>query len=301
MDFITRELPPVLKQVLLFEDTNTKEIVELKRQSVIQAMKKIILLSSLARREGLLGLEVYAQDSLQKDGLELELATAIILVCDGTDPAVLSNILEFRYISGQYKEHDALIYLIYTVGILNIQQGMNPRIIAEFLLAMIPRPYLDYFSKDEESYYTWYEIVSDEELDVFLGRTPEKLESIRNNFCNRNDVLINDLNNIGLINLVLPNFDDRSIQRVLREVDNIELAVALLGMNSAARTKIITNLSKRLADMTIEQCESIKSCSETDIEKACTAILKVIVVLSDCGEITYGNTYLKSVLEVLNN
>lgn len=34
MDFITRELPPVLKQVLLFEDTNTKEIVEVNYSAI---------------------------------------------------------------------------------------------------------------------------------------------------------------------------------------------------------------------------------------------------------------------------
>ncbi|MFW5651221.1 MAG: flagellar motor switch protein FliG, partial [Acetivibrio ethanolgignens] len=43
--------------------------------------------------------------------------------------------------------------------------------------------------------------------------------------------------------------DDRSIQRVLREVDNNELAVALKGSNEEVQTVIFNNLSKRLATM----------------------------------------------------
>ena len=49
--------------------------------------------------------------------------------------------------------------------------------------------------------------------------------------------------------------DDRSIQRVLREVDNNELAVALKGSNEEVQNLIFSNLSKRLATVIREDMD----------------------------------------------
>lgn len=49
--------------------------------------------------------------------------------------------------------------------------------------------------------------------------------------------------------------DDKSIQRVLREVDNNELAMALKGSTEEVQTVIFNNLSKRLAVMIREDME----------------------------------------------
>ena len=49
--------------------------------------------------------------------------------------------------------------------------------------------------------------------------------------------------------------DDRSVQRVLREVDNNELAVALKGSNEEVQNLIFNNLSKRLATMIKEDMD----------------------------------------------
>ena len=49
--------------------------------------------------------------------------------------------------------------------------------------------------------------------------------------------------------------DDRAIQRVLRDVDNGDLAVALKGANEEVQNAIFNNLSKRLAVMIREDME----------------------------------------------
>ena len=50
--------------------------------------------------------------------------------------------------------------------------------------------------------------------------------------------------------------DDRAIQRVLRDVENSDLAVALKGANEQVQNAIFNNLSKRLAVMIKEDMES---------------------------------------------
>ena len=49
--------------------------------------------------------------------------------------------------------------------------------------------------------------------------------------------------------------DDRAIQRVLRDVDNSDLAIALKGSNEEVQNAIFNNLSKRLAVMIKEDME----------------------------------------------
>lgn len=79
--------------------------------------------------------------------------------------------------------------------------------------------------------------------------------------------------------------DDRSIQRVLREVDNNELAVALKGSNEEVQNVIFNNLSKRLAAMIKEDMEYMGPVRLKDVEEAQQRIVNIIRKLEDSSEI----------------
>ncbi len=79
--------------------------------------------------------------------------------------------------------------------------------------------------------------------------------------------------------------DDKSIQRVLREVDNNELATALKGSNEEVQSVIFNNLSKRLAAMIREDMEFMGPVRLKDVEEAQQKIVNVIRKLEDTGEI----------------
>lgn len=79
--------------------------------------------------------------------------------------------------------------------------------------------------------------------------------------------------------------DDKSIQRVLREVDNNELATALKGSNEEVQGVIFNNLSKRLAAMIREDMEFMGPVRLKDVEEAQQKIVNVIRKLEDTGEI----------------
>jgi flagellar motor switch protein FliG len=79
--------------------------------------------------------------------------------------------------------------------------------------------------------------------------------------------------------------DDKSIQRVLREVDNNELAVALKGSNEEVQTVIFNNLSKRLATMIKEDMEFMGPVRLKDVEEAQQKIVNIIRKLEDSAEI----------------
>ena len=79
--------------------------------------------------------------------------------------------------------------------------------------------------------------------------------------------------------------DDRAIQRVLRDVDNADLALALKGATEEVQNVILNNLSKRLAVMIREDMDFMGPVRMKDVEEAQQKIVNVIRKLEDSAEI----------------
>jgi flagellar motor switch protein FliG len=79
--------------------------------------------------------------------------------------------------------------------------------------------------------------------------------------------------------------DDRSIQKVLREVDQQELSKALKSVDAEVQDKIFKNMSKRAAQMLKEEMEFMGPVRLKDVEEAQQKIVSIIRHLEDTGEI----------------
>ncbi len=79
--------------------------------------------------------------------------------------------------------------------------------------------------------------------------------------------------------------DPKSIQRVLREVDNHQLAIALKGAGEGVKEVIMANISKRLAAMIEEDLEYMGPKRVKEVEDAQQKIVNIIRKLEDAGEI----------------
>lgn len=79
--------------------------------------------------------------------------------------------------------------------------------------------------------------------------------------------------------------DDRSVQRVLREVETQDLALALKGASNEVSHKIFSNMSQRASDMLKEDIEFMGPVRLRDVEEAQQRIVNVIRRLEDTGEI----------------
>lgn len=79
--------------------------------------------------------------------------------------------------------------------------------------------------------------------------------------------------------------DDRAIQRVLRDVDNGDLAIALKGSNEEVQNAIFNNMSKRLSAMIKEDMEFMGPVRMKDVEEAQQKIVNIIRKLEDSAEI----------------
>ncbi|MGI6548913.1 MAG: flagellar motor switch protein FliG [Syntrophomonadales bacterium] len=83
----------------------------------------------------------------------------------------------------------------------------------------------------------------------------------------------------------LVTLDDRSVQRILREVENQDLVLALKGASQEVTSKIFNNMSKRASDMLQEDIQYLGPVRLRDVEEAQQRIVNIIRKLEDTGEI----------------
>ncbi|MGL4369446.1 MAG: flagellar motor switch protein FliG [Spirochaetota bacterium] len=79
--------------------------------------------------------------------------------------------------------------------------------------------------------------------------------------------------------------DDRSIQKVLREVDTQDLAKALKGVDAEVQEKIFKNMSKRASSLLKEDMDFMGPVRLRDVEESQQKIVNIIRKLEESGDI----------------
>ncbi len=86
----------------------------------------------------------------------------------------------------------------------------------------------------------------------------------------------------------LADVDDRGVQALLREANNDMLCLALKGADPRVREKFTKNMSKRAAEMLLEDMEAKGPVRLADVEAAQKDILAAARRLAEAGEIVLG-------------
>ena len=84
--------------------------------------------------------------------------------------------------------------------------------------------------------------------------------------------------------------DNRAIQKVLRDVDQQELAKALKSVDTEVQDKIFSNMSKRAASMLKEDMEFLGPVRLKDVEESQQKIVSIIRRLEDSGDIVIARS-----------
>jgi len=84
----------------------------------------------------------------------------------------------------------------------------------------------------------------------------------------------------------LINLSDRDLQRVLTEVEQNDLILALKATSPKLKEKILKNVSERAAAMIQEELELLGPVRIRDVEQAQQRILEVVHQLAEQEEIT---------------
>ena len=107
-------------------------------------------------------------------------------------------------------------------------------------------------------------------METLEVEAPELAEEIRKKMFVFEDILL---------------LDDRAIQRVLRDVENNDLTMAMKSTKDEVKEAIFNNMSKRLAVMIKEDMDFMGPVRMKDVEEAQQKIVNVIRKLEDSAEI----------------
>ena len=79
--------------------------------------------------------------------------------------------------------------------------------------------------------------------------------------------------------------DDRSVQRILREIETKDLTLALKGANDDVKDKIFKNMSERASVMLKDDMEYMGPVRSKEVQEAQTTVVAIIRALEATGEI----------------
>lgn len=82
------------------------------------------------------------------------------------------------------------------------------------------------------------------------------------------------------------NIQDKDIQKILREIDRKDLALALKTADDKLREKIFSNMSERASDLLREELQYMGMVKLKEVEAAQAKIIEVVKALEESGEIT---------------
>lgn len=268
-DIIFQELRECNRTISQINDANEKENGNQKLVAIVEKMCELV---GIGRKEGLLALEDAANDTEDVfNGKYLKFM--LLLIVDGTAPEVLEEICTAKYFSANLTGYEALHYLIMMFGSIALQQGEQLRIIEEKLLALIPDDAAEIYRRKKAEHEDDKAESGVHLLEQYYnGDVAAKLGDEYYFELKATDYAIRSL-------------DNREIQRVLREVENSDLELAMKGLSGEARHKLFDNLSNNLALMIAEDLEFMGSVRLKDISAAVVKILNVIIQLINSGEV----------------
>ncbi|ELI7923551.1 MULTISPECIES: flagellar motor switch protein FliG [Yersinia] len=88
----------------------------------------------------------------------------------------------------------------------------------------------------------------------------------------------------------LVEIEDRSIQRILQEIENESLIIALKGAEAPLRDKFFRNMSRRQADIMMEDLSSRGPVRMSQVEAEQKSILLIVRRLAESGEVVIGGS-----------
>jgi flagellar motor switch protein FliG len=176
-------------------------------------------------------------------------------------------------------------------------QGMDPRLAAEVLyrVARMDKISPEMLSLVESGLSSKTDLSLNEEMTMsggpeavakllnLMGGTLEK--QLMEDISERNADIGNQIKALMFVFEDILLVDGRGIQRVLRDIDTKELALALKAASDELKQHIKSNMSARAAEALEEEIEMLGPVRVKDVEAAHTRIIEVVTGLSDSGEI----------------
>lgn len=156
----------------------------------------------------------------------------------------------------------------------------NPAVIAEVEAGLETRME----SLMSESYQRAGGVPSVAEILNVTDRGTER--ALLENLAQEDPDLVEEIRRLMFVFDDITKLTDKDIQTVLKNVESAQWAMALKGANEELKQRILGNMSKRAADLLLEEMDYLGPVRISDVESMQQQIVDVIRRLEDAGEIT---------------
>jgi flagellar motor switch protein FliG len=282
----------------------TQELVRLRNvepeyiQEVVEEFYHMMRAQEYIAAGGVAFTEELLKKSLGEDkGIEFLRRINRLMKVTGFD--VLKNVDPNQLLSFIQKEHPQTIAFVLTqlnpVQASSILADLPPDLQAEVVLrfASMERISPETIQSVEsvlESRVDFHRGASDfggvkaiAEILNLVGQTTER--AVLSKINERAPELATEIKNLMFVFEDITAMDDRSIQKVLKEVDNKELALALKHVSEETKEKVFSNLSERASNIIKEEMDYMGPVRLKDVEEAQQRIVDVIRRLEEDGAV----------------
>ena len=165
-DIILNEIRKTMLEIRVKEGSLEGAPLTDQEQMLLDTANKLIELSDIARKEGLLALEE-AAGKLAHTEADDTLRMLLMLVVDGTDPDLVEEMALIRYFALASSGYESLQCLMQITGVIDIQAGTNPRVLQQKIWLMLPGRVSNEFFNPNEIYKHNYHISTDHIATLF--------------------------------------------------------------------------------------------------------------------------------------
>jgi flagellar motor switch protein FliG len=225
--------------------------------------------------------------------IEEQLADTGLTRFKETAPEVLTNVLR-----GEHPQTVALILAHLDVRqSLGVIEKMEPELAADVLyrVARMEKISPDMLAVVEAALATKGDVSLSQEMTLsggpasvakVLNQASEEMEKeLLDEIAARNTELAEKIRHLMFVFEDLLLLDNRGMQRLLREIDGKELALALKAASDELSQHILGNMSERAASALEEEMEFLGPVRAREVEAAHTRIIEAVRQLEDSGEV----------------
>ncbi|MDA7950632.1 MAG: flagellar motor switch protein FliG [Pirellulaceae bacterium] len=114
--------------------------------------------------------------------------------------------------------------------------------------------------------------------------------SLLDNLSQEDPDLVEEIRRLMFVFEDIQKITDKDVQAILKNVENSQWAMAMKGASEELKQKILTNMSKRAAEMLTEEIEFLGAVKVSDVESMQQQIVDIARRLEDTGEVTLSSS-----------
>lgn len=241
------------------------------KDACVPVIDLMVECANMARAKGVLALEEWVA------GREPFMVFLINLIVDGTDPEIVEDLGRTLIEADGHTGEELLRRLLIFEGVLGVQCGLNARLLDAKLSAMLGERFLTargHISPDTQGEIPAEELSMSELSSLLDGgmASTQPAPPACEHFCE-----------------VFRMLDNRDIQLVLRETDQMDFVLTLRGCDGALADNMLANCSKRLASTIMEEMKALGEVPEEAILAAQERMMHTLRRLQDMGEVLRGD------------